>query len=93
MPRTPSRSSTRRVGWHANANSGSDTRTEIGERKISLEIARSKEENAERKAAIVAERKETKAAAKTDNEATATEGEKSGDKAEKPKKKKATKVG
>ncbi|WOO81324.1 Single-stranded TG1-3 DNA-binding protein [Vanrija pseudolonga] len=66
--------------------------TEIGERKISLEIARSKEENAERKAAIVAERKETKAAAKTDNEATATEGEKSGDKADKPKKKKATKT-
>jgi hypothetical protein len=50
------------------------TRTEIGERKISLEIARSRK-NAERKAAIVAERKETKAAAKTDNEATATEGE------------------
>ncbi|KAL1411017.1 hypothetical protein Q8F55_001962 [Vanrija albida] len=66
--------------------------TEIGERKISLEIARSKEENAERKAAIIAERKETKAATKTDTEATATEGEKAGDKADKPKKKKAAKT-
>jgi RNA recognition motif-containing protein len=72
--------------------------TEIGGRQVHLQLARSKEENAERRTALLEQRKEAKAAkvakakeAKEEKEAadtTAVDSEKSADKADKPKKKK-----
>lgn len=81
--------------------SGLTPSPEIGGRKVHLQLARSKEENAERRTALLEKRKEAKATkaakakeTKEEKEATdaadttAVESEKSGEKADKPKKKK-----
>ncbi|BEJ12292.1 hypothetical protein CspHIS471_0207520 [Cutaneotrichosporon sp. HIS471] len=72
--------------------------TEIGGRQVHLQLARSKEENADRRTELLEKRKEAKAAksakAKEEKEAAeaadtaAVSSEKSADKADKPKKKK-----
>lgn len=53
----------------ADANKAVETlnETEIGDRKIQLQVARSKEENAERKAEILAKRKEAADAKRKEN--------------------------
>ncbi|RSH81792.1 uncharacterized protein EHS24_007984 [Apiotrichum porosum] len=84
----------------ADANKAVETlnETEIGERKIQLEVARSKEENAERKSVILEKRREAKATkepkeAQAADAAAETSEDKSADKADKPKKKSAKKAG
>lgn len=66
-----------------------DLSPEIGDRKVQLQLARSKEENAERRASLLEQRKGDKAvkqAAKKEAELASGEG------AEKPKKKSKSKV-